>query len=323
MLKIFLKKSYYFIILLIIIILSIFFLEFLLRIYGLGDPIIYKTNLSYRYAPSPDQSVIRLNKSKITINQKGLRATQQWDSKNLNKILFLGDSITYGGSYIDDKDIFSELVCHNLNQVNKKKYLCGNAGVNAYGVDNIKNRILYGEVQDSDWIIVTLIGADGFRSLQDVTAIPAFLDKPKFFPAIQEICLHLAWKLNIFLRSSYSYNLTTQTKTTINSVNFFEESFRSLNNTLINELAKGKKILVVFHPSKESVLSGIETEEYVLMKNIFKEKQSELLFLDMFFIIKSTYSTDVYYDSAHLEKKGHILFAERISRIISEYDNKY
>ena len=295
----------------------------MLRIYGLGDPIIYKTNLSYRYAPSPDQSVIRMNKSKITINEKGLRATQQWDSKNLNKILFFGDSVTYGGSYIDDKDIFSELVCHNLNQVNKKKYLCGNAGVNAYGVDNIKNRILYGEVQDSDWIIVTLIAADGFRSLQDVTAIPVFLDKPKFFPAIQEICLHFAWKLNIFFRSSHSYNLTTQTKTTINSVNFFEESFRSLNNTLINELAKGKKILVVFHPSKESVLSGIETEEYVSMKNIFKQKQSELLFLDMFFIIKSFYSSDFYYDSGHLEKKGHILFAERISRIISEYDNKY
>ena len=121
MLKIFLKKYYYFIILLIIIIFSIFFLELLLRIYGLGDPIIYKTNLSYRYAPSPDQSVIRMNKSKITINEKGLRATQQWDSKNLNKILFFGDSVTYGGSYIDDKDIFSELVCHNLNQVNKKK----------------------------------------------------------------------------------------------------------------------------------------------------------------------------------------------------------
>jgi lysophospholipase L1-like esterase len=323
MLKIFLKKSYYFIILLIIIIFSIFFLEFLLRIYGLGDPIIYKTNLSYRYAPSPNQSVIRLNKSKITINDKSLRATQQWDSKNLNKILFLGDSVTYGGSYIDDKEIFSELVCQNLNQVDKKKYLCGNAGVNAYGVDNIKNRILYGEVQDSNWIIVTLIGEDGFRSLQDVTAIPAFLNKPKFFPAIQEICLHLAWKLNIFLRTSYSYNLPAQTKTKINFVDFFEESFRSLNNTLITELAKGKKILVVFHPSKESVLSGIETEEYVLMKNIFKEKQSKLLFLDMFFIIKSSYSSDLYYDSAHLDQKGHKLFAERISTIISEHDNKY
>ena len=244
MLKIFLNKSYYIIILLIIIIFSIFFLEFLLRIYGLGDPIIYKTNLSYRYAPSPNQSVIRLNKSKITINDKSLRATQRWDSKNLNKILFLGDSVTYGGSYIDDKEIFSELVCHNLNQLNKKQYLCGNAGVNAYGVDNIKNRILYGEVQDSAWIVVTLIEADGFRSLQDVMAIPAFLDKPKFFPAIQEICLHFAWKLNSFLRTSYSYNLPTQTKTTMNSVDFFEESFRSLNNTLINESAKGKKILI-------------------------------------------------------------------------------
>jgi hypothetical protein len=250
----YLKKSYYLIILLVIIIFSIFLLEFLLKIYGLGDPVIYKTNLSYRYAPSPNQSVTRLNKSKVTINNKSLRATQEWDSKNLNKILFFGDSVTYGGSYIDDKEIFSELVCHNLNQVNKKKYLCGNAGVNAYGVDNIKNRILYGEIQDAEWIVVTLIEADGFRSLQDVMSIPAFLDKPRIFPAIQEIFLHLTWKINIFLRSGYSYYNSNQTKKITNSINIFQESFRSLNNTLINESTKGKKILVVFHPSKESVL---------------------------------------------------------------------
>jgi hypothetical protein len=323
MLKIFLKKSYYIIILLIIIIFSIFFLEFLLRIYGLGDPIIYKTNLSYRYAPSPNQSVIRLNKSKITINDKSLRATQQWDSKNLNKILFFGDSVTYGGSYIDDKEIFSEIVCNNLNNVNKKKeYLCGNAGVNAYGVDNIKNRILYGEIQDAEWIVVTLIEADGLRSLQDVMSIPAFLDKPRILPAIQEIILHLTWKVNIFLRSGYSYNNLSQTNKATDSINIFQDSFRDLNNTIINESIKGKKILVVFHPYKENILSGIESKEYKLMKKIFKEEKSKIIFLDMFPVIKSSYSTKLYYDSAHLDKKGHFLFAEKISEIISKHDNK-
>jgi hypothetical protein len=120
MIKIFFKKLYYFIILLIIIVFCIFLLEFLLRIYGLGDPVIYKTDLSYGYAPLPNQSVLRLNKSKITINKKGLRATQEWDNQNSNKVLFFGDSVTYGGSYIDDKKIFSELTCSNLNQIEKK-----------------------------------------------------------------------------------------------------------------------------------------------------------------------------------------------------------
>jgi hypothetical protein len=319
----FIKKASSFLIFLTIFIFSIFFLEFLLKMYGLGEPIIYETNTSYRYAPKANQSVVRLNKSKITINKKGLRATQEWDSKNLNKILFFGDSVTYGGSYIDDKEIFSEIVCSNLNQVNKKKYLCGNAGVNAFGVDNIKNRILHGEVKDAEWMVITLIEEDGFRSLQNVMSIPAFLDKPRLFPAIQEICLYLTWKINVFLRSSYSYNNTTQTKKITNPINIFQESFRSLNNTLINESTKGKKILVVFHPSKESILSGIESKEYKLMKNLFNEEKSKLLFLDMFSIIKSSYSSDLYYDSVHLDKKGHRLFGEQILKIISKYDKKF
>ena len=319
----FFKKVYSGIIFLTIFILSVFFLEFLLKMYGLGEPIIYETNPTYRYAPKANQSVVRLNKSKVTINNKGLRATQKWDSKNLNKILFFGDSVTYGGSYIDDKEIFSEKVCSNLNKVNKIKYLCGNAGVNAFGVENIKNRILHGEVKDAEWMVITLIEENGFRSLQNVMSIPAFLDKPRFFPAIQEICLYLTWKINVFLRSGYTYNNTTQTKKITNFINIFQESFRSLNNTLIKESAKGKKILVVFHPSKESILSGVESEEYKLMKNIFNEEKSKLLFLDMFSIIKSSSSSNLYYDSVHLDKNGHLLFAEKISRIISTYDNKY
>ena len=314
------KKFYFTLFFLIILILSIFFLELLLKMYGLGNPIIYETNYSYGYSLKASQSVVRLNKSKITINKKNLRATLEWDNKKSNKILFLGDSVTYGGSYIDDKEIFSELVCSNLK--NKKKYLCGNAGVNAYGVDNIKNRILYGEIQDAEWIVVTLIEADGFRSFQNVLSIPAFLETPRILPALQEIFLHLTWKVNIFLRSGYSYNNLSQTKKITDSINVFQDSFRSLNNTLINESIKGKKILVVFHPYKENVLSGIESAEYKLMKNIFKEEKSKILFLDMFPVIKSSYSTKLYYDHAHLDKKGHSLFAEKISEIISKYDNK-
>ena len=103
------KKIYF--ITLVLIIVSLFLLEFLLRVYGLGDPIIYGTNLSYRYFPLPNQSVNRLRGSNIKINDKSLRATLEWDNDNKNKILFFGDSVTYGGSYIDNKEILSTSQC--------------------------------------------------------------------------------------------------------------------------------------------------------------------------------------------------------------------
>ena len=312
------KKIYF--ITLVLIIVSLFLLEFLLRVYGLGDPIIYGTNLSYRYFPLPNQSVNRLRGSNIKINDKSLRATLEWDNDNKNKILFFGDSVTYGGSYIDNKEIFSELVCYNLNAKNKKKYLCGNAGVNAYGVDNIKNRILYGEVQNQEWTVVTLFSEDGYRSLQNISAIPAFLNKPKLFPAIQECFLHITWRADILLRNNYFFNASNIQKKE-NFIYFYEESFKNLNEVLIGNSERGKKILVVFHPSKQEVLSGKQSEEYLLMKNVFQRtKSTKLLFLDMFPILKTSYPSDLYYDDVHLDRKGHLIYAEKISRIINNYD---
>ena len=116
-------KFYYYIFFFFIFIFCIFFLEFLLRLYGLGTPVIYDTNISYRYAPKANQSVIRFKGSRVTINKDGLRATKEWDNNNNHKLLFFGDSVTYGGSYIDDKNIFSELTCNFLNNKNDFNYL--------------------------------------------------------------------------------------------------------------------------------------------------------------------------------------------------------
>ena len=313
------KKIFHLLLVLIVFLISLFLLEFLLRVYGLGDPVIYKTNLSYRYAPSPNQSVVRYKKSKVTINQESLRATLEWDNNNQNKILFFGDSVTYGGSYLDNKEIFSELTCHNLNLISKNNYLCGNAGVNAYGVDNIINRISHGEVQNEEWIIVTLITDDGFRSLQDILAIPAFLDKPKLFPAIQECLLHIIWRANNILRDNYFADISKNYKED-HSLYFYQLSFKNLNNVLINYLIKGKKILVIFHPSKQEILVGKQSKEYLLMKDVFQQSKSGLLFLDMFPIIQSFSSSDIYFDDIHLNKKGHILFSEKILEIIMKYN---
>jgi lysophospholipase L1-like esterase len=314
----FFKKLYLSLIILAIVLVSTFLLESLLRIYGLGDPLIYKTNLSYRYAPLPNQSVTRFKKSKITINEMGLRSTQEWDKKNLNKILFFGDSVTYGGSYLDNKEIFSELVCENLNQKSKKKYLCGNAGVNAYGVDNIKNRILYGEIQDSKWIVITLLEEDGFRSLQNISAIPVFLEKPAFLPAIQEIFLYTVWKANIYLRNSPKYYVNKK-----EDGHLFEESFINLKKVLINEIKKNKKILVIFHPLKRDILDEKESENFLIMKKVFQDRESEIILVNMFPVLKSKYSDDIYYDNGHLNKAGHIIFSNKISSIIRKHDRSY
>ena len=89
-------------------------MELYLSKVGLGDPIRYDSNYIYGYAPKENQSKSRIRGAKVTINDVGLRTIYKWKNNSKNKIIFFGDSITYGGSYIDDSKTFTHLVCEKL-----------------------------------------------------------------------------------------------------------------------------------------------------------------------------------------------------------------
>ena len=66
-----------------------------------------------------------------------MRTNSDWENiEHKYKILFFGDSVTFGGSYIDNEDLFSEKFC-KLYQ----NSICGNYGVNGYRLHNLNLRI--------------------------------------------------------------------------------------------------------------------------------------------------------------------------------------
>ena len=76
--------------------------------FGLGEPVVYDSHPLWGYSPRKSKIYSRFDGNKITINEVGLRSTNKW-IKNGKNILFLGDSVTYGGSYINDDQTFSFL----------------------------------------------------------------------------------------------------------------------------------------------------------------------------------------------------------------------
>ena len=81
---------------------------------GLGKPVLYQADLRYGYRPQPNKEYQRYYGAKIKLNNLSLRTNEDWDIKKDNKILFLGDSVTYGGSYIDNTELFSNLAAKGL-----------------------------------------------------------------------------------------------------------------------------------------------------------------------------------------------------------------
>ena len=152
------------------------FTEIYLKKKGLGDPVRYDSSFLYGYSPKPNQKKKRLKGSYVTINEAGLRSINPWNSEK-KKILFLGDSVTYGGSYIDDKDIFSSKVCEKL-----KNYTCGNAGVNAYSTLNIVLRSKFdSRIQDADIYVYFFPPGDFYRDYANSQTAHFYLNNKNFF----------------------------------------------------------------------------------------------------------------------------------------------
>jgi len=154
--------------------------EVFLRYQGFGTPIIYEKSYQYGYAPAPNQKLIRFNNKNVTIDSNGLRIGSSTNNA-YNKIYFLGDSVTYGGSYIDDDELFSENFCKKINQVFKKKFNCYNGGVNAYGFENIIQRYKSIKKNKDTFVIITLIPGDFSRNFMQIESLPYFTKKHTHF----------------------------------------------------------------------------------------------------------------------------------------------
>ena len=126
----------------IVIIFVIFLSDLLLQnMYSLGKPLKYFISPDFGYALRENQVMTRDKKNFISINNLGMRNKKDFFKNDNEKvILFFGDSVVYGGSYVDDNDIFSFNFCKKLILISSKKFFCGNYGINAYGITNINKR---------------------------------------------------------------------------------------------------------------------------------------------------------------------------------------
>lgn len=155
--------------------------ELLLRsMYGLGNPVLYRANPLYGYRPQPHQEVTRFSGARIQINNLGLRASRKWDSSRDGRVLFLGDSVTYGGSYIDNDELFSELAVQNLKGVES-----GNGGVNGWGVENVHGLLVRSEFLPARTYVTLFIPHDFYRGVTSQQAVPYWSRNPS--SALEEL----------------------------------------------------------------------------------------------------------------------------------------
>jgi lysophospholipase L1-like esterase len=299
------KKAVFWVVLGAIILSPIVVAELVLRHVGLGNPVLYQTARSYRFAPRPNQSLVRQGGARVTIDSQGLRSTKDWASPAHGKLLFIGDSVTWGGTHIDDGDTFAAGVCARLEAATGNRFVCGNGGVNEYGLDNMAARIRFKTVQDESALVITLISEDALRGLRDADGAFVFERQPAGpFKALWEASAFLVWRLNRAMRP-------------IDPLRGFEDyrvadlSFRNLFNAIRETDRPGRKVLFVISPLVAE-LHGRETGLTKMVQAAIE--RSGFPFLDLHEAVSAAVTPDFHYDGVHLDRRGHQFYADQIAR---------
>lgn len=278
------------------------FVELFLRHMGFGDPITYISS-QYKYYPKSNQQNNRYKGAHIKINRLGMRTNSNWDNyTNKNKIIFFGDSVTYGGSYIDDKETFAHLTCEYMM---KTDYICANAGVNAYGIFNIVFRSRYdSRLINDDLRIFLLVPDDFYRGLQNYNTAHFYMKENNFlFPAIFEAINFISTKYNV--RKYLSKNSDSKAKD--NQYSLINESIEILNSEIKRLINNGKKVLIFSTNSKSN-----NPTNNLIIKKINDHLNYEIIDLSDILTEK------MFEDETHFNKLGHKNIANFISKKIIE-----
>jgi hypothetical protein len=131
------------------------------KISGLGRPVLFYQDPAFGYRLLPNQETWRFGGAHFKVNNLGLRAPGDWDARIDDKILFLGDSVTYGGNHISNHELFSARAAQGLPGLRS-----GNAGIPNWGVENVHGLVVLDRFLPASVYVTTFIEDDFYRGLQ-------------------------------------------------------------------------------------------------------------------------------------------------------------
>lgn len=286
--------------------------ELSFRWMGFGDPILYIEDARFGYMPRPNQEVTRRGLT-IKINEWGMRAPdfQKRKSEGVQRILMLGDSTLWGGSYTPQNRIYARQVEHLLQSKGYSIEVL-NMGVNGWGPEHKLGYIdAYGTF-DADLVVVAFPYSDLRRPISYLGMTPFYpAGHPPAF-ATQEVLYHLSWRLR-----SELIGPPDQSQKVVRLQRGIEAYARLAE--ALNE--RGLEVWFEMLPSRNNVEGAKSSAEIELAQSI-QARLSRLSFdlqfsypmeqLSGAYAQRSDRST-LFHDPGHLNLEGHDVYARYLA----------
>jgi lysophospholipase L1-like esterase len=105
--------------------------------FGFGRPLLYAADASAGYIAAPNQELRRFG-ARIHINEYGMRSASLHQPRPLmeRRLLFIGDSVTFGTTYVDQERIFTTLIQEALNREHGRVTEVLNASAGGWAPEN-------------------------------------------------------------------------------------------------------------------------------------------------------------------------------------------
>jgi len=294
---------------------SLLMIEFYLRTQGFGHPVLYDYDPAVGYALRPGQDLTRSGNCRISINNLGMRSDHNVvdKRKDVFRVLVLGDSVPYGGSYIDQDETFCNVAQRLLNQ-NVTKFEVLNAGVNAYGPQNVAGYIKSRGLLDADLVIVYFPWGNLRRDFSNFYVVPFWSNDPAL--ALGEFLRHVTW--GIFGSLSQKWKDTNA---------FQNERVLAMNLEALVEIKRscdesGKTVFFFWSPYLDIMTNKIPDKFRSDREELDKRMPKEST-VDMEPILKKHGNvSSLYVDGIHYSIAGHHVAGEYLAEFILSHANK-
>jgi hypothetical protein len=160
---------------------------------GLGDPPLYVADGEIEYLLKPSRQYRRLGR-RIAVNAYSMRADDFPRAKQSSRelrVLLLGDSVLYGGSFIDRDELISEVLKRKLESALSRPVVVGNASAGSWGPPNLLAYARRFGFFGADVVVVVLSSHDYADAPTGEAVVGEYSDLPERTPllALEEAAL--------------------------------------------------------------------------------------------------------------------------------------
>ena len=282
--------------------------------FGLGNPVIYEDHYLLGYRMKPDQNVRRRGGSPVHINSLGCRGPELDTSPDTVRVLVVGDSVTYGGYEVTDKQLYTTLLQKRLSgmpRYKSRRVQVINCGVNGYSMEHAdKFLLLFSRRINPDIIIAHYPIHDFFRAFTQGKT-PAF-SRRKPVLALQEIWekwVPLAWN------AAFRKNRVYQARKDFINRHYDALTHYNFEQILhISNRVPDAKFIFSLSPMQEEFEKNVPDYNMRLRRDVEHFVAGhDMAYHDALPAFRKNEGTKLLFDHCHFNARGHEVMADSLA----------